>query len=131
MKFESVLAVVIDDMVASRALLIELLRKMNVSNVREADSGERGLNLIRELVKAGKPPTLIFLDLHMPGMNGMEVLKKLKADPDTSGVPVIMVSAEEQSTTILESIEEGAANYIVKPLTEQLLSEKLSRLIGS
>lgn len=129
MSNEGVLAVVIDDMVASRALMVELLRKLNIVNVREADSGERGLNLIRELIKNGDKPSMVFLDWHMPGMSGMEVLKKLKADSVTREVPVIMVSAEEQSASILEAIEEGAANYIVKPITEQLLAEKLSRLI--
>lgn len=130
MKTESILAIVIDDMVASRALMIELLRKINILNVRESDSGERGLNLIRELIKEKQKPTLIFLDWHMPGMSGMEVLKHLKSDPDTREIPVIMVSAEEQSASILQAIEEGAANYIVKPITEQLLTEKLSRLIS-
>lgn len=130
MKMESILAIVIDDMVASRALMIELLRKINILNVRESDSGERGLNLIRELIKEKQKPTLIFLDWHMPGMSGMEVLKHLKSDPDTREIPVIMVSAEEQSASILQAIEEGAANYIVKPITEQLLIEKLSRLIS-
>lgn len=130
MKMESILAIVIDDMVASRALMIELLRKINILNVRESDSGERGLNLIRELIKEKQKPTLIFLDWHMPGMSGMEVLKHLKSDPDTREIPVIMVSAEEQSASILQAIEEGAANYIVKPITEQLLTEKLSRLIS-
>lgn len=129
MNNEAVLAVVIDDMVASRALMVELLRKLNIVNVREADSGDRGLNLIRELIKGGDKPSMVFLDWHMPGMSGMEVLKKLKGDPVTRDVPVIMVSAEEQSASILEAIEEGAANYIVKPITEQLLAEKLSRLI--
>jgi two-component system, chemotaxis family, chemotaxis protein CheY len=129
MKTDSILAIVIDDMVASRALMIELLRKLDIQNVREADSGDRGLNLIRDLIKSGEKPNMVFLDWHMPGMTGMEVLKKLKSDPSTRDVPVIMVSAEEQSASILEAIEEGAANYIVKPITEQLLAEKLSRLI--
>lgn len=126
---KDILAVVIDDMVASRALMIELLRKLHILNVREAENGDRGLSLVRELIKGGQPPTMVFLDWHMPGMTGMEVLKKLKADPLTRDVPVIMVSAEEQSASILEAIEEGAANYIVKPITEQLLAEKLSRII--
>lgn len=130
MEKTNMLAIVIDDMVASRALMIELLRKLDIQNVREADSGDRGLTLIRDLLQAGEKPSMVFLDWHMPGMTGMEVLKKLKAEPTTREIPVIMVSAEEQSASILEAIEEGAANYIVKPITEQLLSEKLRRLVS-
>lgn len=121
-------AVVIDDMIATLALMDELLKRLGF-DVKQTDSGKSGLEVIRNMTMSGSSPTVVFLDWHMPGMSGIDVLKKLKADPATRNVPVIMISAEEQTANLLEAIELGASDYIIKPISEQSLTEKVRRAL--
>lgn len=128
MTSKSDVVVVIDDMIATLALMSELLGKLGFQNVKQATSGEAGLGLVHDIIRSGNRPSVIFLDWHMPGMSGIAVLRELKADPATRQVPVIMISAEEQSASLLQAIEQGAADYIIKPISEQSLAEKLRRV---
>ncbi len=79
--------------------------------VRVAPSGKRAL----ELVATGVPPDLILLDVMMPAMSGYEVLKHLKADPATAGIPVIIVSAMDADADVDKGRDLGAAGFISKP----------------
>ncbi len=78
--------------------------------VLEAATGQEAL----ELVKRAQPDLLI-LDLMLPGMDGWEVLRRLEADPETAGVPVIILTARAGDEERLRGLEEGAVQYIVKP----------------
>ena len=78
---------IVDDDAASRYLLRELLAETRFE-IAEAGDGERGIELARSL-----SPAAIFLDLQMPGLRGEEVLARLRADPATRSVPVIVYSA--------------------------------------
>jgi DNA-binding response OmpR family regulator len=68
-------------------------------------------------------PDLLLLDVMMPVMSGFEVARKLKANPETAGIPIIMLSAASQSDSIKEGLEAGARDYIVKPFEPSKLEE--------
>lgn len=68
---------------------------------------------------------LILLDWRMPVLSGLDTLKQLKAMPDFSAIPVVMVTSESQKRKILGAIQAGAANYLIKPFDEETLREKL------
>ena len=70
-------------------------------------------------------PSLIFLDIKMPGMGGFEVLQKLRGSPGTSSIPVIMLTATAETASILKAQNMRAVDYIVKPF----LGDELIRLI--
>jgi putative two-component system response regulator len=99
----------VDDMPALLGLLSELLTGAGYS-VRQAPSGELALWTAQM-----RPPEIILLDVRMPGMNGMEVCRQLKADPATTDVPVIFLSALNESVDKVQGLALGAVDYITKP----------------
>ena len=78
--------------------------------VISAADGEAGL-----VLAGSDSPDLIVLDIMMPGIDGWEVLRRLEADPDTAGTPVILLTARIDDADILQGLERGAVEYITKP----------------
>jgi PleD family two-component response regulator len=76
------------------------------------------------------PPDLILLDLMMPFESGFEILPKLKHDPLLTGIPVIVISARDSRDDVLKAMSLGARDYIVKPVTEDVLLTKISAILG-
>lgn len=74
-------------------------------------------------------PDVIFMDINMPGIDGVEVLRFLRRDPKTARVPVIIVSAEEQDKTKQAALEAGANYYIVKPPTLEEIGKALEQVV--
>jgi len=101
---------VIDDSQDSR-ILMAIMLKMAGYEVQEAADGFVGLKYVDTV----PPPDLILLDVMMPGMDGYEVCRTLKADPRTRDIPVIFLSALGQSRDKIRGLEAGGADYITKP----------------
>lgn len=90
----------------------DLLRKKispKEFNIIEAVDGEKGLEAVRE-----KKPDLILLDLLLPNIDGFEVLSKIKADPKTSSIPVVIISNLGQQEDIERGLKLGAVDYLIK-----------------
>lgn len=88
-------------------------------------SGQRALELV-----AARRPDLILMDLNMPQMSGLETIRRLKADPATSGIPVVVCSSALESSDIEEARQAGAAACLRKPLGLAQLQEALDRALG-
>ncbi len=84
-----------------------------------AEDGDEGLRLAKEI-----KPDLILMDIVMPGVNGFQATRQLARDPATADIPVIMVSTKSLETDRIWSMRQGAVDYIVKPITEELLVQK-------
>lgn len=110
---------IVDDAVENLAVLNELLQP--VYRVRIATSGETALRL------AVTPPIpdLIMLDVMMPGMDGYQVFTHLRADPRTSDIPVIFVTAMDSTEAEIRGLELGAADYITKPITPVIVMARV------
>jgi len=104
---------VIDDDPSVCELMTRLCGKEGYEVVT-AGTGEEGLKLARE-----KQPNLITLDVVMPGMDGWAVLKSLKADPQLSAIPVVMITIADDRQ---RGMALGAADYLVKPVDRNLLA---------
>lgn len=91
-----------------------------------ARDGQEGLQLARQM-----RPDLIFMDIVMPGMNGYQATRALVNDPDTRGIPVIMVSSKGQSTDRIWGLRQGAVDYLVKPVSAEQLVEKAQALLAA
>ncbi len=112
---------IIDDDPTARDLMRRAFSKDGF-RILEAASGELGLRLARD-----ERPDVITLDVLMPGMDGWEVLSSLKADPELSDIPVIMVSIIDEVNI---GIALGAAEYVTKPIDRDRLSAILKRYAG-
>jgi signal transduction histidine kinase/DNA-binding NarL/FixJ family response regulator len=109
---------VIDDDAAVRDLMTRFLSKLNL-NVVAARNGEEGLRLAAKL-----RPLIITLDVIMPGQDGWSVLNQLKADPELSEIPVIMVTIVDNEAM---GINLGASNYLVKPVHRERLADLIEK----
>ncbi|HVO32785.1 MAG TPA: response regulator [Elusimicrobiota bacterium] len=76
---------------------------------------------------AAKPPRVILLDLKLPKLNGLEALRRIKADPRTSNIPVVMLTSSQQQKDIHDCYEAGVNSYIVKPVEFARFEEALSQ----
>ena len=87
-------------------------------------TGEDGLNETREA-----KPDLVLLDLMLPGLSGMEVCKRLKADPVTAGIPVIMLTAKGEEEDIVAGFDAGADDYVTKPFRPKVLLARVKAVL--
>ncbi len=92
--------------------------------VETATSGEEALAKARR-----KLPDLVILDLMLPGMDGLEVCKKLKNDAKTEGLPVIVLTAKGEESDIVTGLELGADDYVTKPFSPKVLIARVRRIL--
>lgn len=105
---------VIEDSVTQREMISNLLRGSGLT-VIEASDGVEALETIQRSLPEGKLPDLVVLDIVMPRMNGYEVCRRLKADPKTQHVPVVMCSSKGEEFDRYWGMKQGADAYVAKP----------------
>lgn len=120
---ESHSILVVDDTLANRRLYGTILRKSGF-DVVTAQGGAQALQLISEQL-----PSLVVLDYMMPDVDGIEVLKHLRAEPRTAGLPVVMLTASAEPDHIDAALAAGANDYITKPVNGKLLVNRLQAMI--
>lgn len=113
----------VDDSRAVRIIVKKAFKTYNVE-IHEAANGVEGLAMASKEL-----PDLILLDVTMPVMDGVEMLTKLKSDPALKAIPVIMLTAEAGREMVLKIAKLGIRDYIVKPFKEDVLNEKVGRII--
>jgi DNA-binding response OmpR family regulator len=116
--------VLADDQDDLRAVYAEALRRDGYM-VREAADGRAALSAVAE-----EPPTLLILDVWMPGLNGFEVLDQLRHDPAVSGMKIVMLSNLGDADTLLEGYSGGVVDYWVKGLALEDLCERVRRIVA-
>jgi two-component system chemotaxis response regulator CheY len=86
----------------------------------EAENGKKAYHLLET-----NKVSLVLLDWNMPEMDGMEFLKKVRSMPDYQNLPIIMVTSEAAKYNVVEALQSGATDYIVKPIREKVFMEKI------
>ncbi|TDQ48575.1 response regulator receiver protein [Permianibacter aggregans] len=114
---------IVDDFSTMRRIIKNLLRDLGFTNTAEADDGATALPMLQ----AGSFDFLI-TDWNMPGMQGIDLLKAVRADDNLKTLPVLMVTAEAKREQIVEAAQCGVNGYIVKPFTAQTLEEKIGKI---
>jgi two-component system chemotaxis response regulator CheY len=114
-------AVVVDDSRAVRVILARTLRELNYE-VAEAGNGLQAIELLN---REGADFELALVDWNMPEMNGLELLKHLRADSRYDAMRVLMVTTETEMEQMETAILAGANEYVMKPFTREILIDKL------
>ncbi len=114
---------IVDDFSTMRRIIKNLLRDLGFSNTSEADDGNTALPML----KSGGFDFLVS-DWNMPGMQGIDLLKAVRSDPELSALPVLLVTAESKKEQIIEAAQAGVNGYIVKPFNASTLKEKIEKI---
>ncbi len=135
MNQNSVDLLLVEDNAADAELTIHELRKNNMANnLFHAEDGEEALDFIFATGKfAGQRdvlvrPRLILLDIQMPKVNGIEVLQKIKEDPRTQAIPVVILTSSKEDPDIQKCYALGANSYIVKPVNFETFAHSIKNL---
>ncbi|GAA6203378.1 chemotaxis response regulator CheY [Colwellia sp. 1_MG-2023] len=114
---------VVDDFSTMRRIVKNLLRDLGFTNIQEADDGSTALPMLKE-----GEFDFVVTDWNMPGMQGIDLLKAIRADEKLLHIPVLMVTAEAKKEQIVMAAQAGVNGYIVKPFTAATLKTKLDKI---
>ncbi len=117
---------VVDDSSTMRRIIKNTLARLGHKDILEGADGVEGW---REL-DANPDIDMLITDWNMPEMNGLELVKKVRADDRFKDLPIIMVTTEGGKAEVITALKAGVNNYIVKPFTPQVLKEKLGAVMG-
>ena len=115
---------VVDDSRIMRNIVKNTFAELRIpSHFLEAENGKKALHLLET-----NKVDLVLLDWNMPEMNGMEFLKKARAMPDYANTPIVMVTSEAAKYNVVEALQNGATDYIIKPIREKTFMEKITEI---
>ncbi|MBV7314810.1 chemotaxis response regulator CheY [Shewanella sp. NIFS-20-20] len=114
---------IVDDFSTMRRIIKNLLRDLGFNNTQEADDGSTALPMLQK-----GDFDFVVTDWNMPGMQGIDLLKAMRADDKLKTIPVLMVTAEAKREQIIAAAQAGVNGYVVKPFTAATLKEKLDKI---
>jgi len=114
---------VVDDFSTMRRIIKNLLKDLGFTSIQEADDGNTALPM---LVQGNFD--FVVTDWNMPGMQGIDLLRAIRADENLKHLPVLMVTAEAKKEQIVAAAQAGVNGYVVKPFTAATLKEKLEKI---
>ena len=114
---------VVDDFSTMRRIVKNLLRDLGFTNIQEADDGSTALPMLQ-----GGDFDFVVTDWNMPGMQGIDLLKAIRADSSLAHIPVLLITAEAKKEQIIMAAQAGVNGYIVKPFTAGTLKTKIDKI---
>jgi len=117
---------VVDDQMTMRSLVRTSLQQLGVREIREAADGEIAL---RDII--AKPAHLIISDYNMPNLDGLGLLRAVRAHPPFKSIAFIMLTGRADSDLVQRAVQFGVNNYLVKPFTVQVLKDKIEGVFGA
>jgi len=119
---------IVDDSTAIRKILLRVLNQTGITlgDVFEAGDGKEALKVLE-----GKQISLVLSDINMPNMDGIELLRTLRAAPQWKTLPVVLITTEGGQGRVEEAAELGATSYVRKPFSADQLRDKLASLLAS
>lgn len=119
---------IVDDFATMRRIIKKSLKEIGftLDHILEADDGSVAL----EKLKNNKID-LVLCDINMTKLDGLKFVNIIRSDPNLKTLPIIMITAEGKRETVLEAIQSGATDYIVKPFTIETLGKKIQRVLAS
>jgi two-component system chemotaxis response regulator CheY len=121
---------VIDDMPVMRKMVTKILTDLGYSDIEHAEDGAIALEKVKQAHSAGVGFQFIVSDWNMPNMTGLELLINLRADDSFKKLPFLMVTAEGEKGNIIKAVQAGVSDFVIKPFTKDILSQKINRVLG-
>ena len=121
----SIKVLVVDDFATMRRIVKGVLKQLGFNDIIEAEDGDLAFKELKR-EKIG----LIVSDWNMPNMTGLDLLKAVKEDASLKDIPFLMVTAEGQKENVIQAVQAGVSNYIVKPFTPETFSAKLEKIFN-
>jgi len=116
---------VVDDSQVMRNIVKSTFAEMKIPFLcLEAEDGEKALEQLNK-----NDVTVVFLDWNMPEMDGIEFLKVVRAMPKYAELPIVMVTSEKGKFSVIEALQSGATDYIIKPVRESVFKEKMKEIL--
>ncbi len=119
---------IVDDMSSLRDLLKAYLRRLGYRNISEAEDGRIAYQALLAAKASGAPFELIISDWNMPNLDGLEFLKLVRTSPEWKSLPFILLTTESEKAKVLEAVLANVSNYMVKPVEEEMLKDKLKKV---
>ncbi len=117
---------IVDDMTMMRKLVKAQLKDIGFSQFFEAEDGAKALVILEEQAKLKTPIQLVLSDWNMPIMTGIQLLAKVRGNPEMKTTPFILVTAEGEVSQVTEAIKLGVSSFIRKPFSPDGLKEKIA-----
>ena len=117
---------VVDDSSTMRRIIINTLNKIGYSDYAEAANGREGVEK-----RAAVPIDMIITDWNMPEMSGVDFIRAVRANDQTKHLPVIMVTTNAAQEDIVQALDAGVNNYVVKPFTPDTIKERIQAAIAA
>ena len=116
---------IIEDDKIIRSIFKTLIKKKFQCTIFEADNGQTGLKILQD-----KLPDIVFLDISMPVMNGIETLNIIRSNPSFKYIPVIMLTAISDKNIVNAFVEKGISDYLLKPLDHDATISRIQKVIS-
>lgn len=117
---------ILDDFFTMRRIIRKTMNEIGFKNIDEAEDGAQGLAKVKE-----KQYDLIVSDWNMPNMTGFQLLRAIRGSNESyKDIPFLMITAEAEKENVVQAIQAGVSNYIIKPFTAELLKEKLNKIFS-
>jgi len=120
---KSMRILVVDDFSTMRRIVKNILKQLEFTNVVDADDGTTAWEVLNK-----DKIDFVVSDWNMPKMTGLELLKKVRNSEEFADIPFLMVTAEGQQENIIEAVQAGVSNYIVKPFTPETFEQKIKKI---
>jgi two-component system chemotaxis response regulator CheY len=117
---------VVENFGTMRTVIVNMLKQLGYANVFEAEDGVKALSIMEK-----ESVHLIISDWDMPNMDGIELLRRIRADGRSKNTPFLMLTSKSLKEEILEAARAGVSNYLTKPFTPKAVKEKISMILGS
>lgn len=121
---------VVDDFEMVRILIKNALNDLGFVKIDEAENGAIAIEKLKEGFNNFTPYSIIFCDWTMPVMTGLEVLSFCRKDESFKSLPFIMVTAEADQDSVVKAIKAGANEYLVKPISPEILEKKVKKILS-
>lgn len=114
---------IVDDFATMRKIVRTLFERIGFHKLAEAEDGVDALSKLR-----ATPFDFIVSDWNMPNMMGLDLLKAVRADDQLKEIPFLMITAESQKENVVQAVQAGVSNYVVKPFNQDVIETKLLQI---